>query len=425
MRGGSPLFLLSIVAFLVVVDIYTFRGIRILTGNFEGYIRYAIYALFWLVPVIILLIMLYMTHNTRIFFTTGKFRVWYFLMGIFVLFYIPKLVFIAFQLGNDLVRIGGYLLSRLSSPDTRVAHAAEIMSRAEFLTRAGIIVSIVPFLSILQGIVRGRYNYKVKQIALNFENFPMAFNGMRVLQISDWHIGSFLGQPDRVKEAVDLINSQNADIILFTGDIVNNVAEELEEFIPQLQQLSAPYGVYSILGNHDYGEYVHWNSEEAHADNMERLFHFQEKAGFRLLRNESFILEKEGEQIGIAGVENWGLPPFPQYGDLQESRKNIESASFKILMSHDPSHWDAEVHGKSDFDLTLSGHTHGMQFGINIPGIKWSPIKWKYPRWSGLYNEGKQYLYVNVGIGYIGFPGRVGFYPEITVFELRNQEKTA
>ncbi len=219
---------------------------------------------------------------------------------------------------------------------------------------------------------------------------------------------------------MDLINAQKADIILFTGDMVNNVAEELEEFIPQLQQLRAKFGVYSILGNHDYGEYVHWDSEETHQDNMERLFQFQQKAGFKLLRNDSFTIEKEGERIGIAGVENWGLPPFPQYGDLQKSRREIADASFKILMSHDPSHWDAEVHGKSDFDLTLSGHTHGMQFGINIPGIKWSPVKWKYPRWSGLYQEGDQYLYVNVGIGYIAFPGRVGFYPEISVFELSN-----
>lgn len=425
MRGGSSVFILFIIAFIAVIDVYTFRGIRILTANLGTWSRYIIHISFWLIPLVILFIMLYMTQNTRIFFTTGKFKVFYFLIGLFVLFYIPKLVFLAFQLGNDTVRITGFIVSRLSSPDTRIGQTAELMSRAKFLTKAGIIISVIPFLSILQGIINGRYNYKVKNIRLTFDNFPQAFNGLRVLQISDWHIGSFNGQAERVEEAVELINRQKADIILFTGDIVNNVAEELEEFIPLLKQLKAKYGVHSILGNHDYGEYVHWDTQDAHEHNMKRLFQFQADAGFHLLRNDSITLEKEGEQIGIAGVENWGLPPFSQYGDLEESRKKITKAPFKILMSHDPSHWDAEVLGKSDFDLTLSGHTHGMQFGINIPGIKWSPVKWKYPRWSGLYQEGRQYLYVNVGIGYIAFPGRVGFYPEITVFELSNKTELA
>jgi hypothetical protein len=369
--------------------------------------------------------MIYMTQNTRMFFTTGKFRIFYFMVGIFVLFYVPKMVFILFQFANDLVRISGSLLTRFTTPESQAAHTAEVMSRAEFLTKTGLIISVIPFLSILSGIARGRYNYRVKNIPLSFKNLPSAFSGIRILQISDWHIGSFMGQSDKVQKAVDLINSQQADIILFTGDIVNNVAEEMEEFIPQLRQLNARYGVYSILGNHDYGEYVHWDSDEEHAQNMQRLFRFQDEAGFKLLRNESFTIEKEGEKIGIAGVENWGLPPFPQYGDLSKSNNMIEDVPFKILMSHDPTHWDAEVQGKSDFDLTLSGHTHGMQFGINIPGIKWSPVKWKYPRWNGLYKEGEQYLYVNVGIGYIAFPGRVGFYPEITVFELNHTEESA
>ncbi len=215
-------------------------------------------------------------------------------MGVFVLFYVPKMVFIVFQLGNDLIRISGIVLSRFSAPASKVAQTAEAMSRAEFLTKAGIIVSVIPFISILQGITRGRYNYKVKNINLSFNNLPEAFNGFRVLQISDWHIGSFYGQSGKIQEAVDLINAQNADIILFTGDIVNNVAEELEEFIPQLQQLSAKYGVYSILGNHDYGEYVHWDSKAAHSYNMQRLFQFQHEAGFTLLRNDSFIYRKGG-----------------------------------------------------------------------------------------------------------------------------------
>jgi hypothetical protein len=343
------------------------------------------------------------------------------MMGVFVLFYVPKLVFMVFQLSNDMVRLGGFILSRFSAPESKLADTAASMSRSEFLTKIGIVAAAVPFISIFQGITYGRFNYKVKDIKLSFDNLPDAFNGFRVLQVSDWHIGSFLQQKKRVREAVDMINDQKADIILFTGDMVNNVAEEMKEFIPDLKRLKADNGVFSILGNHDYGEYVNWDSEKDHAENMEKLYAYQSEAGLLLLRNDSIILTRDNQSIGIAGVENWGLPPFPQYGDLGKSLEKIKILPFKILMSHDPSHWDGEIRQASDVDLTLSGHTHGMQFGINIPGLKWSPVKWKYPRWSGLYTEDKQHLYVNVGIGYIGFPGRVGFYPEITVFTLQKK----
>jgi uncharacterized protein len=420
MRGGSFVFLIILFLFIAIVDLYAFRGIKILTTDLPLQWRQIINVLFWIVPFTIIVLTIVMSLQIREVMTTGKFKLWYFLMGLFVLFYIPKLVFIAFQLSNDIVRFAGWLVARLSKPETQVAAKGIAMSRTEFLSKVGIVVASLPFLSVAHGIIRGRFNYKVKDVKLNFSHLPISFDGFRVLQISDWHIGSFLGHSAKVKEAVDLINRQNADLILFTGDIVNNVAEEMEVFIPLLKKINAKHGVYSILGNHDYGEYVSWKSEEEHGANMQRLYSFQEQAGFTLLRNDSFILEKGGEKIGIAGVENWGLPPFPQYGDIDKAMKKIQSLPFKILMSHDPSHWDAQVLKKTDVDLTLSGHTHGMQFGINIPGIKWSPVKWKYPRWNGLYQENSQYLYVNVGIGYIGFPGRVGFMPEITVFELKS-----
>ncbi|MBN1597114.1 MAG: metallophosphoesterase [Bacteroidales bacterium] len=419
MRGGSLLFLIFIILFLGIVDFYTFRSLRIVTSDLSATAKLIINILFWLIPVIIISLMFILAFNMRKTFTTGMFRVWYFLMGFFAIFYIPKLVIIPFQLGNDLVRLSGFIISKLSGVGTRAENAGEIMSRAEFLTKTGIIVAAIPFVSVIHGIVRGRFNYKVKNLKLSFSNLPEAFNGFRVLQISDWHIGSFSFLHNKVKESIDLINKQNADIILFTGDMVNNVASEVKDFIPLLKELKAPYGIYSILGNHDYGEYVRWDSEEEHAKNMDDLYSYEAKAGFNLLRNDSVIIERGKEKIGIAGVENWGLPPFPQYGDLKKALFNIKDIPFKILMSHDPSHWDAEVINKTNIDLTLSGHTHGMQFGINIPGIKWSPVKWKYPRWNGLYQESNQYLYVNVGIGYIGFPGRVGFYPEITVFTLQ------
>jgi predicted MPP superfamily phosphohydrolase len=358
-----------------------------------------------------------LSSNMRNRITPEKYKQLYFLLGFFVLFYAPKLVFILFQLGNDLVRLAGIAMIKLGGESSGIMKTGELMSRAEFLTKTGIVIAVIPFISVIHGIKKGRFNYKVKKLSLNFDNLPPSFDGFRVMQLSDWHIGSFIGHRERVEEAVELINQQEADLILFTGDMVNNVAEEMQEFIPVLKKIRAPYGVYSVLGNHDYGDYVNWSSEEEYKANLQKLFAYQEEAGFRLLRNEAVEIKINDEQIALGGVENWGLPPFPQYGDLRKTLKSAEGIPFKILMSHDPSHWDAEVR-KEQVELTLSGHTHGMQFGINIPGIKWSPVKWKYPRWQGLYEEDKQKLYVNVGIGYLAFPGRVGFPPEITVLEL-------
>ncbi len=415
---GLVLFAILLFVFIFIIDQYSFRGIKILTDDLPVFWRQFIHIAFWMVPLIILIITILMSFQMREVMTTGKFRIWYFLMGMFMLFYVPKIVFVIFQLGNDIVRLTGWIMTRLSTPESQAATVGTAMTRTEFLSKIGIVIAAIPFLSVAHGIIIGRFNYQVKNITLSFKNLPKAFDGFKILQISDWHIGSFHGHTNRVQEAIELINRQKADLILFTGDIVNNVAEEMQIFIPLLNKIKAEYGVYSILGNHDYGEYISWNSEEEHTANMQRLYEFQKQAGFTLLRNDSVILEKGIDKIGIAGVENWGLPPFPQYGDLNKALGEIQSLPFKILMSHDPSHWDAEVLDKTDIDLTLSGHTHGMQFGINIPGIKWSPVKWKYPRWSGLYIGKSQYLYVNVGIGYIGFPGRVGFMPEITVFNL-------
>jgi uncharacterized protein len=420
MRAGFPVFVGIILFILLLIDFYAFRGIRILTNSMQPWLRLTLTVLFWSIPMIILCFVLYISFNFRDVTSTKSFKALYFMVGLIVAVYIPKMVFIVFQLGNDLIRIIGFVASKLSPAETKIAVTATGMTRAEFLTKVGILVAFIPFISIIHGITRGRFNYQVKNLRLEFDTLPRSFEGFRILQISDWHIGSFLGHANKVRDSIDIINKQGADLILFTGDFVNNVASELESFLPLVNQIRAPYGVYSILGNHDYGEYVSWESEAVHSENMQKLFRLQEEAGFHLLRNESVIIEKQSEKIGLAGVENWGLPPFPQYGDINKALTGIKDIPFKIMMSHDPTHWDAEIVGKTDIDLTLSGHTHGMQFGINLPGLKWSPVKWKYPRWCGMYQEGKQYLYVNVGIGYIGFPGRVGFEPEITVFEMHS-----
>jgi predicted MPP superfamily phosphohydrolase len=236
---------------------------------------------------------------------------------------------------------------------------------------------------------------------------------------SDFHIGSFVGHPEEVEEAVAVINEQHADLLVFTGDFVNNVSSEMDPFLPALRKLKATVGKYSILGNHDYGDYVPWKSPEAKQKNLQRLVSVQEDLGFKVLLNDAQTLDLAGENLDLVGVENWGLRPFPQYGDLKKALSHAQHDSFKILMSHDPTHWDEQVLGYTDIDLTLCGHTHGAQFGIEIPGWRWSPVSMRYKRWGGLYEEGNQKLYVNTGLGFIGFPGRVGMPPEITVFQLK------
>jgi predicted MPP superfamily phosphohydrolase len=295
--------------------------------------------------------------------------------------------------------------------------------RRKFLSQLAIGLAAIPFTSLLYGMYRGRYNYKVLSYVLEYDDLPDAFDGFKITQISDIHSGSF-DNPKKVKYGVDLINKQQSDIVLFTGDLVNNKSEEVLPWTSVFGEIKAPQGVYSILGNHDYGDYTQWDSKEAKDQNMKDLYAAQKKMGWDLLLNESRFIEKDGQRIAIVGVENWGTGRFKKAGDLNKALENVAAEDFKILMSHDPSHWEAEVLPHPyNVHLTLSGHTHGMQFGIDIPGwIKWSPIKWRYPEFAGLYKKTKEYLYVNRGFGYLAYPGRVGMWPEITVMTLKKRK---
>ncbi len=338
--------------------------------------------------------------------------------GFFLVLFIPKLVFALFTLIKDLGLLAASGSSLIIDKGSSTGETIQRISRSDFLLKTGLILSSIPFIAVLYGIVYGKYNYTIQKVRLSFPNLPKAFDGLRIVQISDLHLGSFNGKTKNIEHAIKMINEQDADYILFTGDMVNTMANEMEPYVPVLKKLKARKGKFSILGNHDYGDYYDWDTEENKAKNFQQLIDYQKEAGLHLLRNESVRLEKDGEFISLIGVENWGKPPFPQHGDLKKATRDVESESFKILMSHDPSHWDAEVRPHSDIDLTLSGHTHGMQFAIRIPGWRWSPVKMKYPRWAGIYKEGRQALYVNIGLGFIAFPGRVGTPPEITLFEL-------
>ena len=301
-------------------------------------------------------------------------------------------------------------------------NAPRIPSRRKFVSTLGWGLAAIPFASILYSIFKGKYNYKVWKYTLYFDNLPKAFDGYRITQISDIHCGSF-DNYEKIRYGVDLINSQKSDVILFTGDLVNNLANEVHNWKSLFATLQAPDGVFSIMGNHDYGDYSSWETSEAKQQNLEHLFQLQKQMGWQLLLNEHCYLERDGEKIALIGVENWGHGRFSKYGDLNKAMEGINTEDFKILMSHDPTHWQEVVLPENkDIQLTLSGHTHGMQCGIEIPGwLKWSPSQYIYKYWGGMYEEGGKYLNVNRGFGYHAFPGRLGVWPEITVIELKTK----
>lgn len=304
-----------------------------------------------------------------------------------------------------------------ASPET-VNEVADL-SRRKFASKIAVGMAALPLGTMVWGIAKTAYDFKIHRPKIRFSNLPSAFDGLKIVQISDIHTGSLQGNY-QLQKAVNLINAEKPDVIFFTGDLVNNRSDEALPYLPILAQLKASMGVYSILGNHDYGDYEQWESESAKAENMQLMFDIHQKVGWQLLLNEHVELEKDGEKIGVLGIENWGANlNFKKYGDLKSAHKNTEHLPFKILLSHDPSHYNAEVKNHySDIDVTLSGHTHGFQFGVEIPGFKWSPSQYIYPQWAGLYPNGNQYLYVNRGLGCLGYMGRVGIKPEITVMEL-------
>ncbi len=334
-------------------------------------------------------------------------------LAIFLLIYLPKLFFL-------IVYGIGMLPTTLPRKPARIRkrHYPRV-SRAKFLSQIGIIMATAPFITLLFGVLKGRFAFYTRHVNISFPDLPEAFDGIRIVQISDLHLGSFGTNREPLREAVELINAEKPDLVFFTGDLVNNFAGEARGWEDVLCKIKAPMGKYSILGNHDYGDYSTWPTPERKKANFKGILSANRRMGFTLLRNESVNIEKDGQKIALSGLENWGHPPFPQYGDLKKTWSQIGDASFKILLSHDPDHWDAEVRGKKDYDLTLAGHTHGMQFGVSVGNMKWSPAQYKFKRWADLYREGDQYLYVNRGLGYLGMPARVGMPPEITVLNLQ------
>tara|TARA_B110000967_G_scaffold209988_1_gene269269 strand:+ start:6730 stop:7968 length:1239 start_codon:yes stop_codon:yes gene_type:complete len=403
-----------VIGFFVLLDAYILWGSKAVFSKGSSLvfsIAYGLMALLFYMG----LCLFFINFSERPLNATSKSN---FLIGICFSFVIFKLLTSFFLVFEDLIRVFQYAFQSIARLFSVEKATVDFSSRRAFIFKLGLGLASIPFGSMLYGITKGKYNYKVKKLTLQFPNLPKAFDGFRMVQISDIHAGSF-DDIEAVKRGVALVNDQKADVVFFTGDLVNNDALEVQPYVDVFKSMESKFGTYSILGNHDYGDYKKWPSRNAKKENFSLLEQFQKEMNFKLLKNEHVCLKRGIDELVVLGVENWGKPPFVAHGDLDNALKGVDENAFKILLSHDPSHWDAKVlpHA-TNVDLTLSGHTHGMQFGIDIPGFKWSPVKYKYPRWSGLYQKGMQHLYVNKGFGFLGFPGRVGMWPEITVIEL-------
>jgi len=330
----------------------------------------------------------------------------------FLVLFVSELLFVVILLLDDAYRFFAGLVH------LAFQHQFIIPSRNSYWIDFGIAVFLITVMLFIYGMLKGKYAYRVINHTLYFNDLPSAFDGFTITQISDVHAGSFTN-PKAVQKGIDMINAQQADLFVFTGDLVNNKAEEIKPWINHFSQIKAPFGQFSVLGNHDYGDYVQWENELVKKGNLEQLKKYHAELGFRLLLDEHVELHKDGQKIVLAGIENWGLG-FGERGDLAKALRNTKVSDFKILLSHDPSHWEAQVkNNPSPIHLSLAGHTHGMQFGIEAFGIKWSPVKLRYKHWAGIKEENGRVLNVNRGFGFIGFSGRVGIWPEITVITLK------
>lgn len=339
------------------------------------------------------------------------------IMALVLLFLLPKILISIPLLIEDLFRFSRWTSNKF------IYKRIVKNSRSSLLTKIVLSAAGLFAITIVYGVVVGKYNFKVRENTATFTDLPDAFDGLKILHVSDFHVGSW-DNKIAIEKGIELINEQEYDLLLFTGDFVNTHASEADDWIAVLQQIKTPkYGKHAVLGNHDYGEYVQWNSEAEKELNFNQIKENIKKSGFSLLLNEHVTLKTGNDSIFLLGVENWGLN-FKKAGDLKKTSENIPADAFKIVMTHDPSHWDAEiVNHPQNYQLTLSGHTHGMQFGFNIPDvIEWSPAAYIYPEWGGLYQKGTQYIYVNRGFGFHAYSGRIGIWPEITVLELKKNK---
>lgn len=406
-------------AFLVLLDWYVFQVLKGLSSGLSGRTRFYIHSGYWLVSILslamlVVLPFLFAKGSTHF----ARNTIFALIAGLFFAKFLAAFFFLA----DDIRRGIQWAFLKIFSSPAVAATSGDTMSRSAFLSWAGMLAGTGLFGALTYG-MGNKYRYQIRKQRIHFSTLPLSFNGLRLVHISDIHSGSFTDKQS-VEKGVKMIMDLEPDLIVFTGDLVNNLAEEMKDYVDVFGQLKAPMGVYSVLGNHDYGDYVRWETPAEKRANLQALINTHAKMGWRLLMNEHVALEKDGEKIALLGIENWSAKGnFPRYGDLSKAYEGSAAYPFKILLSHDPSHWKAQIlKDYKDIDLTLSGHTHGMQFGFEIPGIRWSPVQYVYNEWAGLYHNKERHLYVNRGFGFLGYPGRVGILPEITMLELFSKD---
>lgn len=396
---------------LLIIDLLAFQAVKQLTISSSKSLKTIVYVLYWMVPVITVL---YMTGYAMGWGENLPKTLQVIIRSMIFIFYFSKLLVAVIILIDDLRRLVFGALN-FGIKDINLSTA-----RSRWMSYGALILGAIPVLSLSYGMARNPYRYKLLKTRVPIKNLHPDLEGLKIIQISDIHSGSFLFK-EPVERSIEIINAEKPDIVFFTGDLVNSLASEMEPFVEMFSKIQAPLGIYSILGNHDYGDYHHWSNPADKVKNFEDLKAMHKKLGWDLLLNEHRQINIKGTFFNVIGVENYSASArFPKYGDLPKSTAGMQKDTFNVLLSHDPSHWDDQVNKDyPEIDLTLSGHTHGFQFGVEIPGYwKWSPIQYVYPQWAGLYDKGDQYLYVNRGLGYLGYPGRVGILPEITLLTL-------
>lgn len=408
------IFFLFVLGFYILIDYYVFQVVKVFVKNSIPNYKKIIYLLYWLLTAFTFFsLMVFNMLDGEKYFTLRSILITAFFINL-----TSKITASFFVVADDIRRFVIWAYNRIMNNGKSVSIGQNSISRSDFLSKSALIVGAIPIGVFSFGIISSAYDYRIRKKIIYLPDLPKSFDGIRIAQLSDIHSGSLYNKT-AVKGGIDMLLAEKPDVLFFTGDLINNQSNELKEYQSIFSKAQAPLGVYSILGNHDYGDYKSWASPQAKQQDFKNLIQSHKDMGWDILLDENRYLVISGERIGIIGVQNWGVGRFPKYGNLSKAYGKIE-ADIKILLSHDPSHWDAQVRPQhSDINLTLSGHTHGFQFGVEIGNFRWSPSQWMYKQWADLYQENNQYLYVNRGFGFLGYPGRVGILPEITILELK------
>lgn len=406
--------LLIVASVLVLLDVYIFQSVRHVFPQ-DSATKRIVTIVYWLISALALGSFFYYNFSDKTVMSRGLRT---FLFAIIFVNYASKFFGVLALIIDDVLRLGQWAWMKLRPEDVSATSNSDGISRSDFLVKTSLVATAVPALAMTYGIVSGAYDYRVRRVRVPLKNLPPSFDGLRIGQLSDIHSGSFYNKT-AVQGGVDMLLQEKPDLVFFTGDLVNNQATEIKDYFPIFSQVKAPLGVFSTLGNHDYGDYISWPSPQAKQQNLAMVKAAHQEMGWNLLLDEHRMLREGNGSLAIIGIENWGTGGFAKYGDLAKAHRGTDEADVKLLLSHDPSHWDAQVRPSfPDIDLALAGHTHGMQFGVEVGDFQWSPVQYRYPQWAGLYQEGEQFLYVNRGYGFLAFPGRIGMPPEITILEL-------